>query len=829
MKSLRIQLIFGIVLLLSINAHSQDGLLDSSFNSMVIGHNVGAESIVRTISIRSDGKIIAGGDFNSFNNSGVAPMVLLNPDGSLANNPGLICPGYVYTSGFQNDGKIIIGGNNFILRLNADGSSDPSFNPGTGVNGIVQACKIQSDGKILIGGNFTSVNGLTHNRIARLNTDGSLDATFNAGTGLDFGVETLSILTSGKIIIGGWFTTFNGLSRRGLVCLNSDGSVDSNFNVGTGCNAAVHTTTIQNDGKILVGGAFTTFKGLNKKRIMRLNPDGSIDPSFYGPGASSDVYAILTQDSGRILIGGDFLTYGGFTSNYVARLDSNGMFDNTLVISANARITTILMQSDKKILIGGDFTTFNGSPAGRLVRLNTDYNLDSAFNSGTGADGAIWATCIQNDGKIIIAGFLSKYSGFDVGHLARLNIDGSLDTTFKTGTGTNNVVYTIAIQSDGKIIIGGEFTKYNNTIRNHIVRLNIDGSIDTSFNIGTGFNYMVRKVGVQNDGKILVSGDFTQFNGFIRYYSIRLNPDGSFDPTFGANTSTIELGQFVIQNDGKIIMGGRYNIPYNSYLTRINSDGTRDTSFQNGLGANGGIDALAVQNDGKIIITGAYITQYDGLSVNRIFRVNPDGSLDMTFNTGYGVNNNIYSITPQTNGKIIIGGAFKIFNGEKLHHLVRVNQDGSLDPTFDNGNYLDGPVCSTALQSDGKIIIAGAFSSYNGVGRSRIARLNNTNPVNVTGLPVRGNTITKSGLKYNTFIYPNPTNGNVNLNIYSLNSGYIEINVFNTESLLVYKERTNISDGNYNESIDLNFLPKGFYTIHVVTEKEIFTNKLIIF
>jgi uncharacterized delta-60 repeat protein len=162
----------------------------------------------------------------------------------------------------------------------------------------VNVLSIQSDGKILVGGSFTTYKGLTQNYIVRLNTDGSLDSTFDVGVGFDNQVRAITIQPDGKILVGGNFTTYKGLTQTRIVRLNTDGSLDSTFDVGTGFNTLVLSLLTQSDGKILVGGNFSTYKGLTQNFIARLNIDGSLDSTFnIGTGFNSTVFEISSVSS----------------------------------------------------------------------------------------------------------------------------------------------------------------------------------------------------------------------------------------------------------------------------------------------------------------------------------------------------------------------------------------------------------------------------------------------------------------------------------------------------------------------------------------------------
>jgi uncharacterized delta-60 repeat protein len=379
-----------------------------------------------------------------------------------------------------------------VSAIGQPGSLDTTFAIGTGFNNHVIVSAIQNDGKILVGGNFTSYNGIPANRIARLNPDGTLDTTFTTGTGFDNVVYSFAIQPDNKIIMGGWFTSYNGNSTNYIVRLNEDGSVDSSFNpTGTGFNWRVEKTILQSDGKIIVGGLFVSFNGATKNYIARLNHDGSLDNSFNtGTGFSNWTKSISIQQDNKIIVGGNFQSFNGTTTNYLTRLNTDGSFDPTFDAGPglNDIVMTTTVQPDGKIIAGGDFTSFNGTAVNRIVRLNTDGSLDMSFNTGTGFDNRLRTLSLQQNGRIIIGGAFNEFNGTTVNLITRLNPNGTMDTTFQTGTGFTNTGALITllssdIQQDGQIIVGGTFVEYNGQVLNKIARLNGDcimtGNTDT--------------------------------------------------------------------------------------------------------------------------------------------------------------------------------------------------------------------------------------------------------------------------------------------------------------------------------------------------------------
>ena len=351
-----------------------------------------------------------------------------------------------------------------------------------------------------------------------------------------------------KIYAAGQFGSYNGTTANRIARLNTNGSIDTTFNVGAGFNNNANSAKDQSDKKILVGGGFTTYQGTTANRIVRLNTNGSLDTSFNaGTGPSSNVTTILVQSDQKILIGGFFTTYQGTTANRIARLNTNGSLDTSFSIGTglNSGFESALIQSDQKIFIAGGFTTYNGTTINRIARLNTNGSLDTSFSVGTGFNAIVHKIIFQPDGKIVAIGGFSSYNGTSINRIARLNTNGSLDTTFNVGTGLNLLSYSLGIQSDGKILAGGAFTTYNGTARNRIVRLNTNGSLDTTFNIGTGFNAEPTEILIQSDGKILVGGFFITYNGTTANRIARLNTDGSLDTSFsigtGFNSTVSEL------------------------------------------------------------------------------------------------------------------------------------------------------------------------------------------------------------------------------------------------------------------------------------------------
>jgi uncharacterized delta-60 repeat protein len=364
------------------------------------------------------------------------------------------------------------------------GSIDSSF-AASKFNSHVRVIKVLSDGKIIVAGEFTSYNGTTVNRIARLNKDGSLDETFNpGGSGANSTVHAVEIQKDGKILIGGFFYSYNSTGANRLARLNADGTYDSTFNIGGGFNNTVYSIAVQEDGKIVAGGAFTVFNNSSINRIIRLTTTGSKDDTFVvGTGLNGEPRSVIIQPDQKILVAGLFSSYNSAAALGIVRINANGTKDNTLNSSTgtNAEVWTMALQSNGKIILGGAFTKYKSISRNYLVRINSDGTIDNTFAMGSGGDLDIHTVTVQNDGKIIIGGEFNTFNGNLEKYLSRLNADGTEDTTFNLLNGPDLPVFTSAADSENRILAGGYFLHYGDQEHSHLVRLY--GSVSTVTNV----------------------------------------------------------------------------------------------------------------------------------------------------------------------------------------------------------------------------------------------------------------------------------------------------------------------------------------------------------
>jgi uncharacterized delta-60 repeat protein len=351
-----------------------------------------------------------------------------------------------------------------------------------------------------------------------------------------------------SIYVSGNFSEYGTTDRPFIIKLTTGGTIDTNFNGGFSISQTqlVDDIVINSANEVHFNGYNLGAQGLNP-RVGKLNGNTGLFVTGITTATMNATITlgnmVLDEPLNHLYVGGWFTSVNGVSAQYFARLFANTF---TLDTSFNTRVgfnnlgsaTAIALQSDKRVVVGGSFTTYSGESYNRIIRLTSGGTIDKTFVIGTGLNGNVSNGCvkIQTDGKILVGGTFTLYSGITASRIVRLNTDGSIDSTFAYGAGFNSTVLTIALQNDGKILIGGNFTTYSGLTSNRIIRLNTNGTIDNTFSIGSGFDYDLMMITIQNDGKILCGGRFGSYSGVTANNLIRLNTNGSIDNSFNSGT-----------------------------------------------------------------------------------------------------------------------------------------------------------------------------------------------------------------------------------------------------------------------------------------------------
>jgi uncharacterized delta-60 repeat protein len=707
-----------------------DGGVDPNFNIQVQTNSFSTKEVSAMLALPDD-KMVVVGTFNSFNRQP--------------------------TSG--------------LIRLTADGLLDPTFNNNLlAANAVVNKLYLQPDGKILIAGYKYKLNGSSAfaPSLLRLNADGTVDSTFNFFYGSDFPVYAVAVGTDGKI----WVSGGNSLIR-----LNSDGTKDNSFNYSGSDSVTVFT--LQNNNPVIVINNYTSSQDF----VIRLSTDGSIDSSFTRIVLNSYIRVLKTAPDNKILV---------LTDQNLRRFNENGTSDNgfqtsTTIgegrfvhIGSDGRITyatrtnanpvmqirriltdgtpdptfttynyigsgVLAFQSDDEIFIGDITITTNGtSIINQYTHLFANGTVDTTFNPGgvgfqMANPGKIEALIVQPNQKIIMAGKFDIINDVNRSKIARLNTDNTIDNSFQVNTGaTGNrfsrigEIYTLSAQPNDKIIVTGAFDYIvNGAGKVNVVRLNSDGSIDPTFNVGVHISdyYGVsgagkNKTATQSDGKILIATSRISSTDST-VIPTRLNSDGSRDTTFNfLYNSAAYAYDVAVQPDQKILVSGINLTNQVGFITRLNVNGGVDQSFRRNEESGKVIAHFNLLADGKILIIKGGFGYYSSSQVT-VSRLNADGSPDATFAVGTGANGHINATALLPNGQLLIGGKFTTFDGQARQNLALINPNGSLAPTTYNVNQ---EVSSLAVDGSGRILVGGSFTVINvnngqNYARSYVARL----------------------------------------------------------------------------------------------------------
>ncbi|MBK8340323.1 MAG: hypothetical protein IPK99_10200 [Flavobacteriales bacterium] len=638
-----------------------------------------------------------------------------------------------------------------LLLAQSPGAFDPTFNPtdlgfhmGYGAGGHVDAAVRQPDGKVIIGGYFDTYNSTPTRSLARLTPDGLIDTTFQTSAGLAYGtVNSMALQADGRVLVGGNFLVFDGDTVNNLMRLMPDGTRDTTFDVGSGFDDLVRSLALQADGKIIAAGDFDTLNGAPHSGIARLLADGTVDPTFttgtgFQPASSQKVNHVFVQPDGKIFCSGGFYTYNGITSGCFARLNSDGTLDGTFVPQ-----------------------TIAGVP---------------------------YYTVMQSNGRYVTGGWFVQYGGVSVGRIMRLQSNGALDASYITGTGFNSDVHRLVIQPDGKVIVGGSFTTYDGLEYLDLVRLQTNGVADPTFSQGgLGGHYYTpgdARVGellLEPLGGFYTVGQFIHAGGRTANSVAHLFTDGTPDPLYNPGYGVLGfLHDVAVQPDGKVLGVGRVH-------------------GYNGLEEHGSIADLELQPDGKILVGGGF-QEYNGISCGNIVRLLTNGAVDTTFQYAVAFNEQVSGIALQSDGRIVCVGGFTDHSGNPVHYIARLNADGSFDASYATGTHPgvlrmnadgspdtlfnanvdqpNGSVKALALQPDGDIIVGGIFSAWGGVGRNKIARIHGGDLA--TGLSVPSPAPSFR-------VQPNPV-ADGQLRLVGLPSGARLLRVFDTQGRLVLNE-----------------------------------------
>lgn len=611
----------------------------------------------------------------------------------------------------QADGKIVVGGSlanpttpvvPSLMRLNANGTLDASFQVRLTTGRIVATRGIvqQPDGKLLVGAYIargTSNNGEW--QLVRLQADGTQDPTFQLTVAGGLPLGAFALQPDGQILIAGYGSGVLSGNPRNLVRVSATGVPDASFTPLASLNlisaGMLPPLVVQPDGRILLlvyGAAPTAGHSL----VTRLLPSGAFDPSWTMPGLLTDnnKYGNSLQllPSGEVLLAG-YLQRLGVANGHersVALLTATGQpaapaFDPRL--QAEGFVFDVAQQPDGRLVATGIFSEVNGAEVSNIVRFQTDGTVDTAFcRRARLAGGTGTAILAQPDGTVLVGGNFHTVNGTDRPALARLLPTGQLDASFgppllglSSTNSTASSVSKLARQADGRLLVAGTLQSTPNGTPTYLLRISTNGGIDASFQPPA--NTLPQALLAQPDGTIMIGRD-------AAVPLLRLLPSGAVDPTFTPPTFTAMLGSTSVQAldrypDGRLLVAGKFTEVggiTTTNLARLQANGAVDASFATQLfRPEGYVQTIALQPNGRVLLAGRP-TGLPSATTGALYRLLPDGSPDASFDSSLGPLLGVQllgvmRVLVQTDGAIVAGGLFTSVGGLPIISFVRL-----LDP-----------------------------------------------------------------------------------------------------------------------------------------------------
>ncbi|MDP0491974.1 MAG: immunoglobulin domain-containing protein [Verrucomicrobiota bacterium JB023] len=758
-----------------------DGTEDTSFSS---ARGTGGNEEAKSVALLPDGTILVAGDFLSWNGTTIAQynlnnshVVRLNPDGTLHPvrypNPGHSNHYNIDSNELKvlPDGSFLVSYDStsssyaVVRRYQADGSEVTSFNYSfnsprvdhidvfpdgdylfAGDNSLYKVsptgsvvasydtssdwftAEIQIDGKLIASRNFNQP------RVSRYLTDQQTDPSYNMGSKFPSNVHSLALRPDGRLWAAGQFSSFNGISVPGVVLLDNTliplaiSSQPGSLVLDPGSTAtftceAVGTSAISyqwsKDGDLLPGETSPSLTLPNAQEADEgsytctvTNGSGSVTSQT----ATLDVLGApeitaLSPDASAYEGSSISLTveaFGAGTLAYQWRRDGSDLPGET-----DATLTLSPVQASEAGSYQVTISNSLGSIVSDPIIVTVTPNLAAVqpdFTALTLGSGSVYAILPLADGNALVGGdFTSLSDGINTSGARLALVSPAGEVLSDSSLSANSTVYDFFLQADGKILLTGNFTDVNGSPRGKAARLNSDLTLDTSFvPVNAGFG-TARAIIEDTDGKVVISGEFFNWNGLPdTSYLVRLNSDGSHDDTFKSYAGSYVRSLQLLPNN-QYLLGG-WILDYNGQtnadgLVQINNDGTAVTPppYAPGFFYS---DAALLSSTGDLYSANAF--------GNDLRKYSPTGTNDPTFWSSINANGKTLAIAETPDGKILLGGDFTTAHAQTTNRITLVNPDGTAEPAFRSGTGFDASVRALAPTTDGTIWVGGSFANYNG-------------------------------------------------------------------------------------------------------------------
>lgn len=580
---------------------------------------------------------------------------------------------------------------------------------------VVRALATDPAGRVLVGGSFDLLNGQVRGKIGRLLANGQPDPTFGAGgVGANGLIDAIVPLANGKYLVGGTFTRYDGQVAGCVARLNADGSLDATFSTGSGANAMVYTLAVDSQGRVFIGGTFDHFDGHAVPGLACVLPSGAFDASFVPPvpGPEAYVNSVAVDAADRVVVGGDY--YSATGNPIVAlleRLLPSGAPDPTFgspVIHPDDYIGRVQVLASGKLLIGG-YLYFAGNPASDsqgVRRLNADGSVDATFTLPFTSGGLVRDFEELPTGQLLVAGSGMLLVGRTSSQrVCRLQPDGSPDLTFTPPT-ISTTVTTVEPGPAGSALVGGSFLTVGGLAQPGLTRLTSSGARDAAFT-PPGFQAYssITALGRQSGDRLVAGGSFEGSAGAASTPVMRFSANGVPDPSFQVDPGLLPslLSKATPPSIGQ---GDRVLVADNTHAYRLLPDGARDLSFDDVTGAESSfnsweLDGQLEQPDGRVLVWGRF-TKYNQAQRANVVRLTATGAVDASF-------------VPPPDSDFFVNNVALFPNGTMLvqhgtyGRLYWLDASGNPLASFNGGAPLDYAITATALP-DNTALVRGSFT-----------------------------------------------------------------------------------------------------------------------